>query len=109
MPGVETVQVKKATGRFSAECLPLAAAHNKIRLAAFQAIRYYNENNAPNPLALPAPVKITIEFTGTDMADRAAALPGTVRLDGRRVEISFPGMREVYQAFQAAVTLAKQV
>jgi D-amino peptidase len=108
LPGIETVQVKRATGRFSAECLPLATAHNKIRLAAFQAIRYYNESNAPNPLLLPAPITITIEFMNTEMADRAVIFPGALRLDGRKLEIKTAGMREAYQAVRAIITLASR-
>ena len=79
LPGVETVAVKKATGRHSAECLPAKVSQKKIHQGSFQAIRLFNENNVPEPLVMPSPVTITVEFIYSDMADRAALLPGVAR------------------------------
>jgi D-aminopeptidase len=40
------------------------------------------------------------------MADKAMLLPGSRRVDGRKIEFSQPDMPAAYQAFRAAVTLA---
>ena len=108
LPGVETVIVKKATGRHSAECLPAKVSQKKIHQGSFQAIRLFNENNAPEPLVIPAPVTVTIEFIYTDMADRAVLLPGVTRLDGRKVEMQAADMQAAYRMFQAAINLASR-
>ena len=108
LPGVETVIVKKATGRHSAECLPAKVSQKKIHQGSFQAIRLFNENNAPEPLVIPTPVTLAIEFIYTDMADRAVLLPGVIRLDGRKVEMQEADMQAAYRMFQAAINLASR-
>ena len=68
----------------------------------------FNENNVPEPLVMPSPVTITVEFIYSDMADRAALLPGVARLDGRKVEVQAADMRVGYRLFQAVVDLARR-
>lgn len=108
LPGIETVAVKKANGRHSAECLPAKVSQRKIHQGSFQAIRMFNENNIPEPLAFQSPVTITVELIYSDMADRAALLPGVTRLDGRKVEIQAADMQAAYRLFQALVELARR-
>ncbi len=106
--GIFTIQVKKALGRNAADCLPLAEAHSRIKDGAAQAVRNFLDGAAPVPLDLPAPIQVGIEFMYSDMADRAALLPGSVRTDGRRVDFSAVDMPSAYQGFRAAVTLARR-
>jgi D-amino peptidase len=108
LPGVETVAVKKASGRHSAECLPVKTSQKKIHQGSFQAIRLYNENNAPEPLVIPGPVTITVEFIYSDMADRAAVFPGARRLEGRKVEIEAGDVLTAFKGFLALLALASR-
>jgi D-aminopeptidase len=50
---------------------------------------------------------VVVELFSAEMADKAALLPGTKRLDGRRIEILAADMPEAYRSFRAAVTLAR--
>jgi D-amino peptidase len=106
--GVLTVQVKKALGRHAADCLPLAEAQRRIREGAAQAVRNFRDGAAPVPLDLAPPIQVGIEFIYSDMADRAALMPGCARIDGRKVEYSAVDMPGAYQGFRAMVTLAQR-
>jgi D-amino peptidase len=108
IPGIAGVQVKRATGRHSAECLPPAEAQALIQSGVAQAVRAFLAGHAPAPLRLETPVKVGLELTYSDMADRAVLLPGAVRVDGRKLEFSAPSMPEAYFMFRAAVTLAQR-
>jgi D-amino peptidase len=106
--GVLTVQVKRAVGRQAADCLPLVEAQRRIREGAALAVRNFREGAAPVPLDLAAPIQVGVEFIYSDMADRAALMPGSVRVDGRKVEFSAVDMPGAYQGFRAMVTLAQR-
>jgi D-amino peptidase len=104
--GVETVTTKIAHGRWSAEVLPPELVRERLQAAGEQAVRRYLRGAGPRPLETATPVKITLELVGSDMGDKAALLPGAVRLDGRTIEFSASDMPAAYLAFRAAVTLA---
>ncbi|HLF27310.1 MAG TPA: M55 family metallopeptidase [Anaerolineae bacterium] len=104
---VEVAVVKQATGRMTAECLPLAAAHQKIQDAAARAVKRLRLGQAPQPFRAEAPITLAIEFMQSEMADRALLLPGARRPEGKRIEITAEDMPAAYQAFRAAVVLAK--
>ncbi len=108
LPGVETVQVKRATGRHSAECLPVPVAQELIRQGAERSVRRFLAGVGPAPLKLETPVEGVIEFSYSDMADRATLLPGSTRLDGHRLRFVSPDMPAAYLAFRAAVTLSNR-
>ncbi len=105
LPGVEAVQVKKATGRFAAECLPPAVSQAAIRAGARRAVEQFKAGQGPAPLSVSTPVKVCVELFNSDMADRAALLPGSKR-DARRITFEAGDMPAAYSAFRAAVTLA---
>ncbi len=105
VPGIETVQVKTALGRQSAELLPLQEAQEKIRLGAQTAVTRFLAGKGPAPLVMQAPVTVTIEYMNTHMADQASLLPGCERLDGRRIEFTADDMPAAYIKFRAAVNL----
>jgi D-amino peptidase len=107
IPGVSTVQVKRATGRSGAECLPLAQAQALIQTGTARAVREFMAGRGPAPLRLATPVTVGVEFLYSDMADRAALLPGSVR-DGRKLEYTAPDMPTAYRAFRSLVTLAQR-
>jgi D-amino peptidase len=106
--GVETVSVKKALSRHAAECLPLIEAREAIRQGAARAVHNFLGGVAPEPLKVSTPVTLAIEFIYSDMADRATLLPGSIRRDGRKVEIHELDMPAAYRAFRAAIGLASR-
>lgn len=102
---VETVEVKRATSRFSVEHLPLKHTRSLIETAAQRAIERLKDGTAPAPFQVNLPVQVTLEFNQSNMVDSAMQLPGAVRLAGRRMRFEAADMHEAYRAFQAAVSL----
>lgn len=104
--GIENVVVKQATSRTTAEVLPPAVTHARIREAAARAVQNFQAGICPAPVSLQTPVTIVVEFHNSDLANRAGLLPGSRRLDGRKLELVTPDMPEAYRAFRSAVALA---
>lgn len=105
IPCLEKAVVKRSTSYTAAECLPAAASQKLIEETAERAIQRFKQGDAPKPLKVPSPVKITLEFNRSGMADNASLMPNTVRLDGRRIEFQANTMLEAYFHFRAAVML----
>lgn len=103
-----TAVIKRATGRMSPECLSPSASYEKIKQTAMKAVRNLIDGIAPEPYKPQEPLQVTIQFAHSDMADRAALLPGAQRLDGRRITFSKTNMPAAYSAFRAAVSLARE-
>jgi D-amino peptidase len=99
--------VKQASGRTSAECLPVQLSQQKICEAATKAVQQLAGGKALNPFKLTEPITVTVEFLNSLMAEQASRLPGAERLDGRRIEFSVKDMPQAYTAFQAAVNLVR--
>lgn len=106
VPGLETAQVKTAAGRYSAECLPLAASQKIIRETAERAVRNFIAGKHPPALKTASPVTLRVEFLASQMADAASIMPGSRRVDGRTLEFTAPDMPAAYLAFRSAVGLA---
>jgi len=104
---LEFAVVKQASGRMSAECLPLAIARDKICEAAARAVTRLAAGTSPPVFHLSEPVQVAVEFQTADMADRAARLPGVQRINGRRIEFSSSDMIAAHAAFRASVILAR--
>ena len=102
---IETAIVKVANGRFSATCLPLQAAQEKIYQAARRGIHNLQVGKA-SVYRLAEPIQVAIEYNSSDMVDRASTAPGARRVDGRRVEFTAPDMPSAYLTFRAATSLA---
>jgi D-amino peptidase len=102
---IETAVVKQATGRFAAECLTPQAAQETIFLCAARAVARLAEGNVPDPFVLDSPIRVTVEFFSSDMADRATRIPFTER-DGTRVSFTTQSMGLAYNGFRAMVMLA---
>jgi D-amino peptidase len=103
---IETVVVKTALSRMAAECLPPQISEERIQKAAGQAVKRLQAGDAPKPFVVTTPVHVTIDFNTTEMADQASDLPGSTRVDGRRLTFTAEDMLAAYVAFQAAVGLA---
>lgn len=106
IPGIATAQVKKASSRFAAECLPPGVSQPLIRETARRAVAGFLDGQHPAPLSIELPVRITIEFLTTVMADTAAILPILRRVDGRRVEFEASSMPEAYRLFRSTLSIA---
>lgn len=102
---LETAVVKQASGRFAAECLPPQVTQEMIRLSAERAVEGLAEGSMTDPFILDTPVRVTVEFFTSDMADRAAKIPLTER-DGTRVSLTAQEMASAYNGFRSMVMLA---
>ena len=103
---LEQAVVKQAHGRFAAECLPPAVSQAKIEAGVKAAVQRCKQGQAPQPLRLAAPVTMTLDFVQSEMADKAALLPGATRHE-RRLEYTAADMVAIYRAFRAALALAR--
>jgi len=106
IPGIETVEVKKASCRSAAEVLSPKVTAKMIQETAVKAIQKFKAGQGPQPLKLTTPITGVIEFRDSLQAEAASRLPGAVRLDGRRVEFTAPDMATAYRTFRCAVSLA---
>jgi len=104
---VETAAVKTASGRMAAECLHPSAAQELIYQAAVQAVTHLKNGQAPALFKVPAPITLLVDFVQSEMADKAAILPGARRLQGRQVEYTGSDMLVIYRAFRALLGLAR--
>ncbi|MCL7452752.1 MAG: M55 family metallopeptidase [Anaerolineae bacterium] len=104
---VETAVVKQARGRMAAECLPPTVAQERILEAAKRAVQRLAAGDAPQPLRFELPVRVSVAFTTSDMADRAAIFPGAQRLAGKRIEFLADDLLTAYRGFRAVVALAR--
>ncbi len=102
---VETAVVKQASGRYAAECLSPQVTQELIFDAARRAVERLSEGDMTDPFVLDPPIRVTVEFFSSDMADRAAKMPFTQR-EGTRVSFSGKEMETAYSAFRTMVTLA---
>jgi D-amino peptidase len=103
---VEIAVVKQARGQQAADCLPPEVAQAHIFGAAQRAIERVQASQAPPPFQLEPPITVTVEFTESVLADRAALLPGSRRLQERRVEFVAADMLTAYRAFRTLAALA---
>jgi D-amino peptidase len=104
---IEIAQVKKAASRMSAECLPPAVTANLIEEGAKRAAINLRSGKAPKPFKVSKPIKMTLEFEQSDMADRAALMPHAKRTVDRRVEYVADDMVTIYLAFRTLLALAR--
>ena len=104
---IETAQVKKAVSRMAAECLPPAQTTLLIEEVAKRAVINLKSKKAPKPFKVSDPIKMTLEFEQSDMADRAALMPHARRTIDRRVEYVADDMITIYLAFRTMLALAK--
>ncbi len=102
---VERAIVKQATGRFSAECLPPQVTQDMIFTSAARAVTRLADGDSPDPFVLDSPIRATVEFFTSDMADRASLMPAAHR-EGTRVSVAGQTMDVVYRGFCALVMLA---
>lgn len=103
---IETAIVKHSTSYSSAECLHPEIAQKMIRETAKKAVSKLRDGNVPKTFTVSEPVKVTIEFRLSEMADNACRLPGAKRLDATLIEMTTTEMSTAYINFRAAVQAA---
>lgn len=108
IPGIETVVVKRATSRYSAECLQPSVSQKLISETAYRAVEQFNAGHGSKPLKIGTPVTVTVEFFTSAQADGAELLPGSKRLDARRLEMECADMLLAFKAFRSLVNLANR-
>lgn len=105
IPGIKTAVVKRASGRMAAELLAPALTQEMIAEAAATAVQALKRGESPTPHRLKPPIRMEVQFVHSEMADRAALLPGSSR-SGRSIAYTADDMATLYLAFKAAVNLA---
>lgn len=112
---VLTVEVKQAAGRYAAQCLHPARAHELIKAAAARAVREKAPGAAAGgasgvagvkPLKAARPTRIELTFQVSAMADGAMLMPGVERVDNLTVGYTAPDYLTGYRAARAMITLA---
>ena len=102
---VEKAVVKLAAGRFAAQCLAPEVTQEMIYMSAARAVTRLADGDAPDPFVVDAPIRVTVEFFTSDMADRASLVPGSIR-EATRLSVTGHDMVAIYRGFRAMVTLA---
>jgi D-amino peptidase len=107
---IGTAIVKWPSGRMAARCLSPVESQRRIQETAHHVVSRLHSSKGEEPpfrpFLLRSPISLTIDFAHSEMADKASLLPGAVR-NGRQIEYTAQDIVTIYQAFRAAVTLAK--
>ena len=91
----------------AAECLPPAETSKLIEEVAKRALINLKSSKAPTSFKVTNPIKMTLEFEQSDMADRATLMPHAKRTMDRRVEYVADDMVTIYLAFRTLLALAR--
>jgi len=102
---METAIVKQATGRFAAECLAPTVTQEMIFATASRAVENLIDGDVPDPFVLDTPVRVTVEFFTSDLADKASKIPFTER-EKTCVTFEANEMASAYSGFRSMVMLA---
>lgn len=108
LPWVETVQTKRAIGRYAADSLSPSAARDAIRTGMQHALQAGPSRKAA-PYRFASPVTLELTLTTTAKTDVAALCPGSERVGGRTVRFAHDDFLSVFRAFRALVTLGASV
>jgi D-amino peptidase len=99
--GVETVIVKEAVGRFAARSVAPTVACERIRSGAAAALRRKHV-----AFTVKTPIRLELDFVGSQMADMAELVPGSSRTGGRTVSYAGDDYQEVFRVWRAMYNLA---
>jgi len=106
IPGIQSVVVKQANGRFSADCLHPKEAQNLIREGARLAIQAYQNGESAQAFKVKQPIQGKVELKSTEFADRAQIVPGVQRISARDIVFQSEDMPTAYRTFRTVVDLA---
>ncbi|MEW6523989.1 MAG: M55 family metallopeptidase [Bacillota bacterium] len=103
MPWVHAVEVKQATGRCSAACLPPARARELVREGAVRALAGLA---SARPLITPGPVTVKLQLRDTGQADAAARFPLVEVVDPLTVAYTGRDYLEAFRAVRSMIAMA---
>lgn len=106
-PTIETVEVKKALGRFSAICEPVDIVRQKLKDSSRKAVENidkYGYLYKSNP-----PLKIEFVWNSSAMAERSTFVPGVVKIDERITTYECDDYIQAFKVFTVLRTLAYSV
>jgi D-amino peptidase len=110
LPWVETVEVKRAIGRYAANSMSPEHARQAIAAGMRRAVAgLANTSAKPKPFTFASPVTLELVFTSTAKADMASLLPAAERLNGRTLRYGDSDFLTVFRAFRAMMTLGASV
>lgn len=107
LPWAETVEVKRAIGRYAAASLSPQTARAAIKAGIERALR--EAEPKAKPYAFARPIALELTFTSTAKTDMAELLPGAQRLSGRTLHFVHDDYLTVYKAFRAMMSLGGSV
>lgn len=100
---IEAAVVKYSLSRYTARCLSLIEARERIRQAAEQAVRQVRE---ARPMVLQSPITLELEFGDHEIAQAVAWMP-EVGYDGEGTVRYIDGdFRRIYRVLLAALRIA---
>ncbi len=105
LPWAERVVVKHGRGFRAADSVHPSVARDLIRQAACRAVERAAAHEL-EPLVLPSPIEVGVDFRHAGQADFAAVIPGFERLGDRGVRYQAGDGVEAFRAFVAAVRMA---
>lgn len=100
---VETVAVKKGITRYAAELLHPQEVVKRIKESARRAFKNYKTYK---PFRISGPLKLTLRFINSGMADEATIMPRTKRIDGFQVSYQAKDILELCKASEVMIMLA---
>ena len=103
--GVERAIVKRATGRYSADCSPPAVSQSLIEHCAALAVGHATDPSLLAPLGT-WPRTMSLEFVHTEHADRAIRLQGAARENARTVRARVDDPVNAYRTLRTLLALS---
>ncbi len=105
-PWAERVSFKHSFSRLSAISPSMQLIKEKLQQGTRNAIKNFH-NHEVKALVVDKPIKMTITFQSSHLADIAEFLPNSIRLDGLTIEYMAESMVEAYKTFQLLVSAAQ--
>jgi D-amino peptidase len=101
VPGIESVEVKKGIGRYSANCLNPEETFRLIKDAVKRAMSVQVE-----PYRVSSPVTIEVEFTTLEMGSLASWVPTVERVAPRKVSCTANNVVDAWKTIWTSLLLA---
>ena len=101
--GLVTAAVKEAIGRVAARMFPAEEARQRLRSAAFEAVKKVKRFT---PFRPAPPYAIDVEFHNSGQAELPLMLPGVKRTGARSVSITATDYIEGFKLLRAIIALA---
>ncbi len=108
LPWAETVEVKRAIGRYAAASLSPKQSRAAIKAGIERGIREASKRGA-KPFRFEAPIALETTFTYTSKCDIAALMPGCDRIGPRTLRFVHDDYMTVFRAFRALMCLGGSV